>query len=138
MEICGSRRIGRILDPSVRPPPRHFHPLACLLPDRPDGDLGVLAQLLDVPGDLGRLLPADLRDAGAHRRWVEGVGVEAGIVESPDYGGDHRLVEGCDEDAVALLPSGRRGGIFGSDPASPGDLPENNDIITSCFQERLR
>jgi hypothetical protein len=30
--------------------------LACLLPDRPDGDRGVLAQPLDVPGDLGTLI----------------------------------------------------------------------------------
>src|SRR5262252_5984300 len=49
------RPIGRPLHPSVRSPPRHFHPLACLLPDRSDGDLGVLAQHLDVPGDLAPL-----------------------------------------------------------------------------------
>jgi hypothetical protein len=55
MKIVGSRRIGRLLDPPVRPPPRDSDPLACLLPDRPDGDLGVLTQLLDVPGDLGAL-----------------------------------------------------------------------------------
>jgi hypothetical protein len=29
--------------------------MARLLPDRPDGDRGVLTQLLDVPGDLGTL-----------------------------------------------------------------------------------
>ena len=60
MEIGGSRPIDRLLDPSLRSPPRHFHPLACLLPDRPDCDLGVLAQLLDVPGDLGTLIGGTL------------------------------------------------------------------------------
>jgi hypothetical protein len=58
-----------------------------------------------APGEASRLpVIADRRDADAHPRWVEGVDVEAGIVESPDYGGDHRLVEGCDESAVAMLP----------------------------------
>jgi hypothetical protein len=55
-EIGGSRRIGRLLDPSERSPPRDIDPLVCLLADRPDGVRGVLAELLDVPGDLGTLL----------------------------------------------------------------------------------
>jgi hypothetical protein len=59
-EIGGSRRIGRLLDPSLRSPSRDLDPLACLLPDRPDGDRGVLAQLLDVPGDLGTLIGGTL------------------------------------------------------------------------------
>jgi hypothetical protein len=50
------RPIGRLSDPSLRSPLRHFHSLACLLPDRPGGDLGVLARRLDVPGDLGTLI----------------------------------------------------------------------------------
>ena len=83
----------------MRCPPRHFHPLAWLLPDRPDGDPGVLAQLLDVLGDLAPLLPIDRWDVKAHGRWVEGVGVEPGFGERLDEGGDVPFVEGRDEDA---------------------------------------
>jgi hypothetical protein len=40
-------RIGRLLDSSLRSPSRDLDLLARLVPDRPDGDLGLLAQLLD-------------------------------------------------------------------------------------------
>jgi hypothetical protein len=103
MEIGGDRRIGRLLHRTPRPAPRDFDPLACLLPDRPDGDLVVLAQILEVLGDLGTLLLADRRDAGAHRRWVEGIGVEAGFVERPVMAGTTALskgVRGCGRPAA--------------------------------------
>jgi hypothetical protein len=32
--------------------------------------------------------------------------------------------------------NGNHGGIFGSDPASPGKLTENNYVFITCFQDR--
>jgi hypothetical protein len=99
----GNRRIRRFLNPSLRSPPRDLNLLACLLADRPDGDLGFLTQPLDVSGDLGTLLPTNRRHADAYRGRVQGVGVEAGLGERLDDGRDVLLVERRDQDAVALL-----------------------------------
>jgi hypothetical protein len=61
----GDRRIGRLLQTPLRPTPGSLDLLTSVLADCPDGDLGSFTQLLDMPGALDPLFPADRRDADA-------------------------------------------------------------------------
>ena len=64
----GNCLVGRFLNPALRASTRDLDLLAGVLPDCPDGDLGVFAQLLDVPGDFSSLLRAD-REVRSRSRW---------------------------------------------------------------------
>jgi len=103
MEIRGSRRIGRLLDRTLRLPPRDLDPLACLLPDRPDGDRGVLAQLLDVPGDLGTLI-------GGMVTLTVGVGVQAVLPNAVTTVGTFPLSKGVMRKRSPCCLTSDRGG----------------------------
>src|SRR4051794_20923199 len=61
----GDGGVGRLLHGPLRAPAPGGDLLARVLADGPDGDLRLLAQLLDVPDDLLPLLAADRRDADA-------------------------------------------------------------------------
>ena len=92
---------GRLLDRPLRAPAPCIDLLAGVLADHPAGDLGLVAQLLDVPGQFLTLFAAHRWHADGDRPRVQGVGVQPGLAEGLHDGRDVRRVEWRDDDPVA-------------------------------------